>query len=115
MADKKEKFKKAFWEQGEVVNPALMFISAEPTEEPQATTAEPPQDHHETTTEPQAEAIGGEYVVRHKKIVNSEVKTKRVQLVFRPSTHKKAIEKAAELELSLSEYIHSLIEQDTTQ
>ena len=102
MADKKEKFKKAFWE-----NPAMAFISTNAVEEPK-TTEEPPQDHHRATTEPQAKES---YVVKHK-IVNSEVKTRRVQLVFRPSTHKAATEKAEAMGLSLNEYIHNLIEQD---
>ena len=98
MAVKKDKFSEALG------NPALMFISTELAEEPK------------TAAEPQAEkeAESNGYVVRHKKIVNSEVKTKRVQLVFRPSTHKAATEKAAQLGLSLSEYIHALIEQDNT-
>lgn len=95
MAVKKNKFSEALG------NPALMFISTELAEEPK------------TAAEPQAEkeAEGQGYVVKHK-VVNSEVKTRRVQLVFRPSTHKAATEKAAHMGISLNEYIHSLIEQD---
>lgn len=41
-----------------------------------------------------------------------EVKTRRVQLVFRPSTYKAATAKAKKLKISLNEYLHRLIEED---
>ena len=41
---------------------------------------------------------------------NGEAKTKRVQLVFRPSTYNLAQRLAAEQGLSLNEYLHQLIE-----
>jgi predicted HicB family RNase H-like nuclease len=44
-----------------------------------------------------------------------EVKDKRVQLVFRRSTHAIAKAKAQELGISLNEYIHRLIEQDNSE
>lgn len=51
--------------------------------------------------------------VKHK-IENpaEEVKTKRVQLVFKPSTYLKAKAKAQQHGISLNEYLHQLIEGD---
>lgn len=44
-----------------------------------------------------------------------EVKSKRVQLVFRPSTYKAARAAAKRAGVSLNEYIHQLIEQATAE
>lgn len=47
------------------------------------------------------------------KVAYVEVKSKRVQLVFQPSIYNRAKTKAAELGLSLNEYMHRLIDADT--
>lgn len=46
------------------------------------------------------------------KLVSTEVKSKRVQLVFKPSTYAKAKAKAEAQGISLNEYMHKLIEVD---
>lgn len=94
-------------------DPSLAFISA-------ADAAAPDQSDRQAAGLPDAEArapmkhgappkgyrLNPEFL---------EVKSKRVQLVFRPSTYKAARAAAKRAGVSLNEYIHQLIEQATAE
>ena len=41
-----------------------------------------------------------------------EGKSKRIQLVMKPSVYKLAKKKAADMEISFNEYVHRLVEED---
>ena len=42
----------------------------------------------------------------------NEGKSKRIQLVMKPSVYKLAKKKAADMEISFNEYVHRLVEED---
>ncbi len=74
-------------------NPALQFISK-------------PQEENIIKTDASVTDIPEGY-----KLV-PETKSKRVNLVLRPTVHQKGVERAKQEGLSFSDYVHQLIEKD---
>ena len=102
-------------------DPSLAFISTADGATPDQRQDEPDQSDRQAAGElptgeelarlkreapPKGYKINPEYI---------EVKSKRVQLVFRPSTYKAARAAAKRAGVSLNEYIHQLIEQATAE
>ena len=101
-------------------DPSLAFISAADAAAQDQRQDEPDQSDRQAAGLPDAEArapmkhgappkgyrLNPEFL---------EVKSKRVQLVFRPSTYKAARAAAKRAGVSLNEYIHQLIEQATAE
>ena len=89
-------------------SPALNFIN---TPGAQQNTQEPEQNGKgkklRTVTIPEGMTINPELFI--------EKRTKRVQLVLRPSTFEKAKAKADRLGISLNEYVHALIDTDISE
>lgn len=86
-------------------NPALQFITAQPETTP-TPQVELPQAEEITTPTPQVE-LKGLFVIPKKEV---ETKSRRVQLVFKPSLYEKVSTEAQALGFSTNEFIAKLIE-----
>lgn len=91
-------------------SPAMQFISTAPEQEAAQTVSEAVEPIIEQTeaeqrkTPVKADGSVPRYTERR------EVKTRKTQLIFRPSTYEKARREAAARGLSINEYIHLAIE-----
>lgn len=99
-------------------DPSLAFISAADAAAPDQRQDEPDQSDRQAA----GELPTGEELARLKADIPSgykmnpayiEVKSKRAQFVFRPSTYQKAVDAAKAEGVSLNEWMHQIIEAAT--
>lgn len=94
-------------------NPALQFFSQGQTDEQADTTpaaaapAEPA-----AMPEPQAKDAGAEIAADNWRPGKAEMKSRRVQLLLKPSSYEKAKAAAAKYGISVNEYISQIIDRE---